>query len=340
MLIVLLFAYSGVIAGVYTTNSVDSCFHVLESSRANIVVVDDPKQMEKIRGIKDKLPHLKAIVQTQPPFAQYIRQADGYWRWNELEDMNTDDVETEYRRRLSSIAANECCCLVYTSGTVGKPKGVMLSHDNFTWDAYCFTVHLENLQMGKESLVSFLPLSHVAAQIVDIYTVMTIAGTVYFADKDAMKGSLIKTLTEVRPTHFLAVPRIYEKLHEKMLQLASQSGALKRMIGAWAKNVTLQHHLDRMAGRPSNSVQYKLAKKLFLTKVKQALGFDRTKNFVTGAAPLNIETKKFFLSLGEFSYLQINHRIKMFYFQCCYRYSDSRRIWHVRNNWRSHNVKL
>lgn len=110
---------SGVITGVYTTNNVDSTHFVLERSGATIVVVDDAKQMEKVREIKRKMPHLKVVIQTREPFAE---SSDGYYRWDDLETMDTDDVEDEYRRRLEDIHVNDCCSLIFTSGTTGRPK--------------------------------------------------------------------------------------------------------------------------------------------------------------------------------------------------------------------------
>lgn len=139
----------------------------------------------------------------------------------------------------------------FQSGTVGKPKAVMLSHDNITWNATAISERI-NLSMGKESVVSYLPLSHVAAQIVDIYLVTLNAGTVYFADPNALKGSLISTLKEAQPTKFLGVPRVWEKIHETMLQIGSQNGVVKKTLASWAKNQALQHYMDNINGYVPN----------------------------------------------------------------------------------------
>lgn len=253
--------------------------------------------MEKIREIKDKLPYLKTVIQTLEPYAQYVNKVDGYWRWSEVEALNTDDVENEFEKRSLKIVPNECCCLIYTSGTVGKPKGVMLSHDNLTWNSYSGTCRVQDMQLGDEVLVSYLPLSHIAGQMLDIINPLTVAATVYFADKDALKGTLIKTLVEAQPTVFFGVPRVFEKIQEKMMSVGSQSGALKKALGSWAKAVVYQHHMDRKEGRTSNSFQYTVANKLVTSKVKQALGFQRCKYIANGSAPINVDTRKYFLSL-------------------------------------------
>lgn len=96
-------------------------------------------------------------------------------------------------------------------------------------------------------------------------------------------GSLPKTLRQVNPTRFLGVPRVYEKMQEKMLEIGAQQNFIARAIGKWAKNVTLQHHLDRIAGKPCNSIQYQLARRFVISKVKQALGFERCLTFASGA---------------------------------------------------------
>lgn len=123
----------------------------------------------------------------------------------------------------------------------------MLSHDNLTFDAIAISERL-TLKNNGEILVSYLPLSHVAAQVVDIYITMLVACTVYFADANALKGTLINTLKEVEPTRFLGVPRVWEKMHEKMMQVAASGGSLRKAIASWAKNNSLQHYMDKMNG--------------------------------------------------------------------------------------------
>ena len=119
-----------------------------------------------------------------------------------------------------------------------------MSHDSLSFDTRAICKSLERVVIGSETLVSYLPLSHVAAQTVDIYTMASIAGCVYFADKDALKGTLVKSLQDARPTRFMGVPRVYEKFQERMVAVASSSGSVKRMLASWAKGISLKHHME------------------------------------------------------------------------------------------------
>ncbi|PFH35418.1 AMP-binding enzyme domain-containing protein [Besnoitia besnoiti] len=201
--------------------------------------------------------------------------------------------------RMESQKPGECCSLVYTSGTTGFPKGVMLSHDNFTWTAACSS-HMMKID-NSHRLVSFLPLSHVAAQLVDLYMPVTMGCCLYFARPDALQGSLIDTVKAARPTWFLAVPRVWEKIEQKLKEIGAargQSGIRKRLAD-WAKAVGFKGTDALLTGKTQDiPTVFPVVMKLILNQVRKALGMDLCLGLGSCAAPLDEGTQKYFMSLG------------------------------------------
>ena len=127
----------------------------------------------------------------------------------------------------------------------------------------------------------------------------SIGGTIHFADKDALKGSLLKTLTEVRPTRFVAVPRVYEKMHQQLEMAFNDAKGAKAALVKWATQVSNTHYNDILAGGAGKGLQYKMAEKLLLRKIWEKLGLDRcTHGLYSGAAPISKDTMEFFKGLG------------------------------------------
>ncbi|XP_071769507.1 long-chain-fatty-acid--CoA ligase ACSBG2 isoform X1 [Centroberyx gerrardi] len=289
----------GFAVGIYTTNSPEACQYVAENCKANVIVVENHKQLQKILQVQDQLPHLKAIIQYKDALKE---KRPNLYTWAEFMELGRDEPDTLLDEIISSQRPNQCCTLIYTSGTTGQPKGVMLSHDNLTWTAFATSRHvrLTDATQAQETVVSYLPLSHIAAQMVDIWVTMKVGGATYFAQPDALKGSLVNTLKEVRPTAFMGVPRVWEKMQEKMKSVGAKSSTVRRKVAAWAKDVGLQTNLTKMnqngaVGR--TPLNYRVAKKLVFKKVRKALGLDRCNKCYTGAAPITKDTLEFFLSL-------------------------------------------
>uniref|UniRef100_A0A673A7S6 Long-chain-fatty-acid--CoA ligase ACSBG2 n=1 Tax=Sphaeramia orbicularis TaxID=375764 RepID=A0A673A7S6_9TELE len=280
----------GFAVGIYTTNSPEACQYVAENCKANIIVVENHKQLQKILQVEDKLPHLKAIIQYKDALKE---KRPNLYSWAEFMELGRDEPDAPLDAIIASQKPNQCCTLIYTSGTTGQPKGVMLSHDNLTWTALSTSrhVHLTEATQAQEAVVSYLPLSHIAAQMVDIWVCMKVGGVTHFAQPDALKGSLVNTLKEVRPTAFMGVPRVWEKMQEKMKSVGAKSSTVRRKVAAWAKDVGLQTNLTKMN-------HYHIAKKLVFKKVRKALGLERCNKCFTGAAPITKDTLEFFLSLN------------------------------------------
>lgn len=281
----------GFTVGIYSTNNADACKYVALNSQCNVIVVENNQQLKKILQVWDDLPDLKAVVQYTGEVAE---KRDNVYSWKEFMELSSQVSDDALQHRLSLLAPNKACCLIYTSGTTGNPKGVMLSHDNLCWTAGK-AVDNAALLYASEVQLSFLPLSHIAGSLTDIYGAMACAATVYFAQPDALRGSLLGTLKEVRPTVFVGVPRVWEKMVEGIKHKSREFGFFKKKIGAWAKSVGYRTTIAEMNHEPLPGA-FKIAN-IMLKKAKGELGFDRCRIFMSGAAPIMKETIEFFYGL-------------------------------------------
>ena len=142
----------------------------------------------------------------------------------------------------------------------------MLSHDNVIWTAKVASRDVLKLNYGKEAIVSYLPLSHIAGQMMDIWVPIVNLSTVIFADKMALKGTLLETLQEARPTVFFGVPRVWEKIMEGMKAKGRANTGLKKMIGDACKKAGLDHHVGN-----NDTWMYTIGQKAVYSKVGMAI---------------------------------------------------------------------
>ena len=286
---------------IYPTLPGDQIAYILRDSGSIGIFVSTRAQAEKIVELRKAaasgggapLPSLRFVIS----FDQVGDGAD--LTLDQLESTGSADESpaglAAYRQRALAIRPDDVATIIYTSGTTGEPKGVMLTHDNIYSNVMAVR---DEIPFGDQDVsLSFLPLSHIFERSGGYYMMMATGTSIAYAESfDAVPRNLL----EVKPTIVLSVPRLYEKMHARVLDAALSGGFIRRKLFFWAKNVADKWADEKLAGREPGgtlAAQYSLAQKLVFSKVKARTG-GRLRYFVSGGAPLAPEINKFFYAAG------------------------------------------
>jgi long-chain acyl-CoA synthetase len=267
---------------VYATLTAEQTLHILRDSGARTIFVSSHDQLKKVASIQDQCAIERIVIMDEVA-------AQGVVQMGPMMEHGPAGRDQSFDARAHSITPDDLATIIYTSGTTGTPKGAMLTHGNL---ASNIRYSLDDFDFAPgQILVSFLPLSHVTARHVD-YAMYSKGVTIAYCP---FHEHLLEAMKEVRPTAFVAVPRVYEKIVAKV-QADTQQG-FKHKIYDWAMRVGRAHKDEVFAGKTPTSLEWRLADKLFYSKVKAALG-GRVRVPVSGGAPLSRATLDWFACLG------------------------------------------
>ena len=274
-------------AGIYTNSTPEQCRYIVEHAEAVVAVVDNATALAKLQGPAGRPKGLRFVVLLDGTSAE-----PGTLAWPDFMARGEATHEAEVARRTAAVGASTVSTLIYTSGTTGMPKGVMLTQRNLAFIA-------EKIQQlvpigAEDRLLSYLPLSHIAEQVVSHLLSIATGAAVYFTES---LEKMPENLREVRPHFFLGVPRVWEKIQAGIQAAGAQSSPLRRRIAAWARSVGRATGEADMAGRP-RPWSYALANRLVFSKVRARLGLDAARMLAVSSAPIAKETLDFFQSLG------------------------------------------
>jgi long-chain acyl-CoA synthetase len=284
--------------GVYTTNPAKECEYVVGHSDSVVFICEDEEQLNKALIFRKNTPQLRKLIVWD---MEGLRDLDDpmVMSFDELMAIGRE-VAAEDPALFESLVKEgkpeDIAGIIYTSGTTGPPKGATLSHEGYLWVG-------EQAQKVTKSTrddesISFLPLNHVYEQIFDMMMHMTVGHTVNFTENT---DTVMNDLIDVSPTIFHAVPRIWEKYYSAIVLKMADATWFKRTAYGLAVKIGARYNNMRLAGKRvplTLYVAYQLAYFCVFWKLKERLGFDRTRIGFSGAAPISHDILKFFQSIG------------------------------------------
>ena len=268
----------------YQTLTPEQVGYMLRNSGARVVFVSSKQQYQKVVAAGEIQSLERVVVWDEGDFPG----ADSFSKLLAAAPQ-LEEPDAAFDALVKQVKPEDLATIVYTSGTTGDPKGVMLTHENMATNLQYSSDDL-NLT-DRDSTISFLPLSHALARHLDY--VMYSRGCViaYLPKFDDLRGAM----AAVKPTVFLAVPRVFEKIRQG-IEGKSQEG-LKGKIFRWALKVGAKNRAKIMEGKTPGSLSWKLANKLVYSKILEAFG-GNAKLFVSGGAPLGKENSQWFLDVN------------------------------------------
>ncbi len=266
-----------VLTPIYPTINVNELEFILQDAEVKIIVVNDESLCEKVLSIKNKLPHLKEIFS--------FERIPGIKHYTEILT-NDQHLLTQVKTISNKISEKDIATIIYTSGTTGKPKGVMLSHNNIMSNVKssipCFPPG-ENMKA-----LSFLPLNHILERMIS-YLYLFTGTSIYYAENLDAIGDNLK---EINPQLFTTVPRLLEKVYDKIMAKGNELAGIKRRLFFWAHELAVKYEINKNLGF-TYKVQLAIANKLVFKKWREALG-NNIKAIVSGGAACQVRLIRIF----------------------------------------------
>ena len=245
-----------VLAPIYPTITVGELEFILNDAQVKVIFVNDAELFHKVLSIRDRVPSLKDIYNFE--HVEHARH------WKELLSTPTPEEAALLTRIRESIGEKDLATIIYTSGTTGTPKGVMLSHENIISNVKAC---IPCLPRGVDRVLSFLPLNHIYERMLT-YLYLYNNSPIYYAESMDTIGENLK---EVKPAMFVTVPRLLEKVYDRIMSKGAELTGVKKKLFFWAHGLAARYEINQSMGAWYN-LQLSLANKLIFSKWREALG--------------------------------------------------------------------